>query len=69
MNVLGKKLLISSLIAFAGAGLIGFALWYFTHDQRLTFTAAGLLWFVLQLALTIKTFEQHAPQEENQFKP
>lgn len=69
MNALSKKLLIMTVLAFAGAGVIGFILWYFTHDQTLTFTAAGLLWFVLQLALTIKAFEHHAEPDENQFKP
>ncbi|MEW5859447.1 MAG: hypothetical protein AB1861_19000 [Cyanobacteriota bacterium] len=69
MNVLEKKLLISTAIAFAGGGLVGFVLWYFTHDQALTFTAGGMFWFVLQLALTIKAFEHHADPDENQFKP
>jgi hypothetical protein len=68
MTALKKRLLVNTLTAFAMSAVLGLALFHFSKDQTLTLTAAGMLWFVLQLTLTIKSLEHHAGPDENRFK-
>jgi|AGTN01.2.fsa_nt_gi hypothetical protein len=67
MSSLKKGLIANTIIAIASGLLLGFILFYFTKNKMLTFTSAGLLWFVLQLSLTIKLLERHAGSEVNRF--